>query len=127
MLWIQNDKEVSIRQRFHNILSVEDIPHINTLDFPNTIKRLQKYIEKEELCMNTNVYSSWETLPLILQAKDVQMILGISKGKTYEIMNSVGFPTIHLNKRMVVSKDKFYEWLNKDERKIRRRAIYVSE
>ena len=71
-------------------------------------------------------YSSWDSLPLILQAKDIQMILGISKGKTYEIMNSADFPTIYLNKRMVVSKDKFYEWLNQDNRKIKRRAIYVS-
>ena len=72
-------------------------------------------------------YSSWDSLPLILQAKDIQMILGISKGKTYEIMNSADFPTIHLNKRMMVSKYKFYEWLNKDSRKIKRRAIYVSK
>lgn len=71
-------------------------------------------------------YSSWDSLPLILQAKDIQMILGISKGKTYELMNSLDFPTIYLNKRMVVSKDKFYEWLNQDNRKIKRRAIYVS-
>ena len=41
--------------------------------------------------MDINVYSSWETLPLILQAKDVQTILGISKGKTYELMNSARF------------------------------------
>ena len=74
-----------------------------------------------------DVCSSWDSLPLILQAKDVQMILGISKGKTYEIMNSADFPTIYLNKRMMVSKDKFYEWLNKDSRKIKRRAIYVSK
>ena len=72
-------------------------------------------------------YSSWDSLPLILQAKDIQMILGISKGKTYEIMNSADLPTIYLNKRMMVSKDKFYEWLNKDSRKIKRRAIYVSK
>lgn len=45
MIWIQNDKEVNIRQLSHNILSVKDIPHINTLDFPNTRKQLQKYIE----------------------------------------------------------------------------------
>lgn len=50
--------------------------------------------------MDINMYSSWEKLPLILQAKDVQTILGISKGKTYELMNSADFPTIHLNKRM---------------------------
>ena len=73
-----------------------------------------------------DVCSSWDSLPLILQAKDVQMILGISKGKTYEIMNSADFPTIYLNKRMMVSKDKFYECLNQDNRKIKRRAIYVS-
>ena len=72
-----------------------------------------------------DAYCSWESLPLILQAKDVQMILGISKGKTYELMNSLDFPTIYLNKRMVVPKDKFYEWLNQDNRKIKRRAIYV--
>lgn len=76
--------------------------------------------------MNNNAYSSWEALPLILQAKDVQAILGISKGKSYELMNSADFPTIFLNKRMVVSKDKFFEWLNEDNRKIKRKAIFLS-
>ncbi len=71
-------------------------------------------------------YYSWEELPLILSAKDVQEILGISKGKTYELMNAKDFPTIYLNKRMVVSRDAFREWLNQDKRKIKRRAIYVS-
>lgn len=70
-------------------------------------------------------YYSTETIPLILSAKDVQAILGISKGKTYQLMNSKDFPTIYLNKRMVVSKDAFFNWLNEDKRKIKRRAIYV--
>lgn len=72
------------------------------------------------------VYNSWEMLPLVLGAKEVQTILGISKGKTYELMNSKDFPTIYLNKRMVVSKEAFFDWLNQDKRKIKRRAIYVS-
>lgn len=71
-------------------------------------------------------YSSIEELPIVLQAKHIQNVLGISKGKTYELMNSADFPTIYLNKRMVVPKDKFLEWLNQDKRKIKRRAIYVS-
>lgn len=71
-------------------------------------------------------YSNIEELPIVLQAKHIQNILGISKGKTYELMNSSDFPTIYLNKRMVVPKDKFFEWLNQDKRKIKRRAIYVS-
>ncbi len=74
-----------------------------------------------------NKYHSQDELPLVLQAKDVQSILGISKGKAYEIMNSKDFPTIYLNKRMVVSRDSFFDWLNQDKRKIRRRAIYVSK
>ena len=72
-------------------------------------------------------YSSKEALPLIMQAKDVQSVLGISKGKTYELMNSSDFPTIYLNKRMVVSREAFFDWLNQDKRKIKRRPIYVSQ
>lgn len=73
-----------------------------------------------------NVCNSVEQLPLILQAKDIQTLLGISKGKTYEIMNSNDFPTIYLNKRMVVTRDAFFQWLDQDKRKIKRRPIYVS-
>lgn len=68
-------------------------------------------------------YYDADDLPLVLQAKDIQAILGISKGKTYELMNSRDFPTIYLNKRMVVFKDAFLDWLNQDKRKIKRRAI----
>lgn len=71
-------------------------------------------------------YYSVEQLPLVLQAKDIQNILGISKGKTYELMNSSDFPTIFLSKRMVVPRDAFFEWLNQDKRKIKRKPIFVS-
>lgn len=71
-------------------------------------------------------YISHESLPIVLQAKDVQAILGISKGKAYELMNSVDFPTIFIGKRMVVPKDAFLDWLNNDKRKIKRRPIYVT-
>ena len=72
-----------------------------------------------------NDYYSTNNLPLVLQARDVQAILGISKGKAYELMNSVDFPTIFIGKRMVVPKDAFLDWLNNDKRKIKRRPIYV--
>lgn len=72
-----------------------------------------------------NDYHGTNNLPLVMQAKDVQAILGISKGKTYELMNSVDFPTIFIGKRMVVPKDAFLDWLNDDKRKIKRRPIYV--
>lgn len=71
------------------------------------------------------IYSQ-EQLPLILQAKDIQSLLGISKGKTYELMNSRDFPTVFLNKRMIVPRDAFFEWLNQDKRRIKRQPIFLS-
>ena len=70
-----------------------------------------------------NEYCNWDDVPLVLSAKDVQKILGLSKGKTYELMNSEKFPTIFVNKRMLVMKEAFIAWLTKDERQIKRRAI----
>lgn len=70
------------------------------------------------------VYNSLESIPMILNAKDIQAILGISKGKTYELMNTKDFPTIYLNKRMVVTREAFFDWLNQDNLKIKRRAIH---
>lgn len=74
-----------------------------------------------------NDYYGTNNLPLVLQAKDIQAILGISKGKTYELMNSVDFPTVFIGKRMMVPKDAFLDWLNNDKRKIKRRPIYVTK
>ena len=68
-------------------------------------------------------YRNWDEVPLVLSAKDVQKILGLSKGKTYELMNSEQFPTLFVNKRMLVTKEAFSAWLTRDERKIKRRAI----
>ena len=71
-------------------------------------------------------FYSEEQLPLILQAKDIQLLLGISKGKTYELMNSRDFPTVFLNKRMIVPRDAFFGWLNEDKRRIKRQPIFLS-
>lgn len=81
----------------------------------------EKYKGKETVQMNE--YYNWNEVPLVLSAKDVQKILGLSKGKTYELMNSEQFPTLFVNKRMLVTKEAFIAWLTKDERKIKRRAI----
>ena len=72
-------------------------------------------------------FYSEEQLPLILQAKDIQALLGISKGKTYELMNSRDFPTVFLNKRMVVPRNAFFDWLNEDKRRIKRQPIFLSQ
>lgn len=70
-------------------------------------------------------YCNWDDVPLVLNAKDVKNILGLSRGKTYELMNSVEFPTLSEGKRMFVTKEAFQNWLNNKRRHIKRTPIFV--
>ena len=48
----------------------------------------------------------------LLTAKDIQYILGMRKNKTYELLNSKGFPTLRIGKRIYVKRSKLNEWIN---------------
>lgn len=52
-------------------------------------------------------------LPTMLNAEAVADVLGISKGKAYELMRSTEFPTLRIGKRMMVSTEQFENWINK--------------
>ena len=58
------------------------------------------------------IYSTYEQLPLTLQASDLSSILGISRAGAYELMHRRGFPTLFIGKRMVVPRDKFLQWMD---------------
>ena len=60
-----------------------------------------------------NRYQSYEQLPLSLNAEDVSEILNISIGKAYNLFHRADFPTIHLGKRMIVPRDRFLAWIDK--------------
>lgn len=51
-------------------------------------------------------------LPIILQAKDVIKITGLSKTTVYEFMKSPDFPLIKLTDRKLVYRDQFFAWLD---------------
>ena len=57
-------------------------------------------------------YTSYDQLPLALNADDVAAVLGISRANAYTLMRAKGFPTIFIGKRMIVPRDKFIEWLD---------------
>lgn len=59
-------------------------------------------------------YSNINELPLTLSADDLSKILGISKGTCYSMFKRKDFPTIKIGKRVLVSRDRFFEWLNKN-------------
>ena len=58
-------------------------------------------------------YTSYDELPLSLSADDVANVLGISRANAYTLMRSKGFPTLTIGKRMVVPKDKFLAWIER--------------
>ena len=60
-----------------------------------------------------NRYESYEQLPLSLNAEDVSEILNISIGKAYNLFHRADFPTIHLGRRMIVPRDRFLAWIDK--------------
>ena len=52
-------------------------------------------------------YITYDQLPLMLNAEDVQTVMNISRSGAYQLMHRVDFPTIIIGKRMVVPRDKF--------------------
>ena len=60
----------------------------------------------------TTTYTSYNQLPLSLNANDIAAVLGISRANAYTLMRAKGFPTIFIGKRMLVPRDKFIEWMD---------------
>ena len=62
--------------------------------------------------MKKYTYTSYDQLPLALNADEVAQVLGISRANAYTVMRAKGFPTIFIGKRMIVPRDKFIEWMD---------------
>lgn len=56
---------------------------------------------------------SQDDLPLILGASDVANILGISRAKAYQLFHRFDFPTLKLDKRLLVRRELFFQWLDR--------------
>ena len=63
--------------------------------------------------MNQKQYHSLEELPLMMNMADVAAVLGISRAGAYKLAHSADFPSIQIGKRIVVSREKFLEWLDR--------------
>jgi len=57
-------------------------------------------------------HTSYEHLPLMLNANQLAGVLGISRAGAYELMHSRGFPTLRIGKRMMVPKDHLTRWID---------------
>ena len=64
--------------------------------------------------MKTSQFKNYNELPLFLNAEIISKVLGISPASSYELMHESGFPVLRIGNRMVVSKEKFIHWVEKN-------------
>ena len=63
--------------------------------------------------MRQPVYNSYDELPLMLSVPEVAAVLGISRAGAYELVRSAGFPALKIGSRIVVPKEKFISWIDR--------------
>ncbi len=57
------------------------------------------------------MYEELNYLPQMLNAKELQELLGISQSSTYDLMHREDFPTLRINARLMVSRSNLIKWL----------------
>ena len=63
--------------------------------------------------MNQKQYHSMEELPLMMNMTEVATVLGISRAGVYKLAHDSRFPAFQIGKRIVVSREKFLAWLER--------------
>lgn len=82
--------------------------------YPNAIIALgNAFNQKEVNKMKLQPLHTENELPLILPAKTVAKVLGISLPFCYELFRSDDFPAFRISTRWVVTRDALFEWLDK--------------
>ena len=62
---------------------------------------------------NETVGVAEKEIPVLYDVDDIQRIFGIGRTKAYQLMDSSGFPSFRLNRRVLVSREKLEEWIRK--------------
>ena len=64
--------------------------------------------------MIESLFKCYEELPLFLNARIVAQVLGIAPSSAYELMHESNFPILKVGSRMVVPKEKFIQWMERN-------------
>ena len=64
--------------------------------------------------MKNGMATQFDQLPLMLNAQQIAEMLGLSRAGAYELLHSKGFPTLKVGKRLMVSKENFISWINRN-------------
>ncbi len=56
-------------------------------------------------------YTNFDRLPITLSVMDVAAVLGISRIGAYNLCHAIDFPSIRIDKRILIPKSSFQRWL----------------
>ena len=62
--------------------------------------------------MKKSTHTTYDELPLFLNADLVAQVLGISISSAYELMHEKDFPSLRIGNRLIVPKEKFKIWVD---------------
>lgn len=60
------------------------------------------------------MFASFEELPGVLGVKELSAFLGISRTGAYALLHRVDFPTLHVNSRLLVTKENLRKWMDQN-------------
>ena len=64
--------------------------------------------------METIEFKSFNDLPCVLDMKELSVFLGISRAGAYNLLHRADFPTLHINSKLLVTKDNLLMWMSKN-------------
>ena len=70
--------------------------------------------ERTKTIMKQSIVKSYEELPLFLNAQSVADVLGVSPSSAYELMHEKDFPSLRIGNRLVVPKEHFRSWVERN-------------
>ena len=76
-------------------------------------RKYKKVNQESEVPLKQSIYKTYDELPLFLNAETVAKVLGVSPSSGYELMHQPDFPTLRIGNRMVVPKEQFIRWVEK--------------
>ena len=62
--------------------------------------------------------TSFDSLPVVLDAMDLAKCLHISRAGAYQLLHREDFPTLHVASRLLVAKDKLLAWIEQNTDRI---------
>ena len=68
--------------------------------------------EQEDYHLKKSTYTTYDELPLLLNADLVAQVFGISISSAYELMHEKDFPSMRIGNRLIVPKEKFKIWVD---------------